>query len=67
MVAGRDVATVGNQLGPCTSDVKHFTIEHHEDPTRRVVLVDTPGFNSDGIWLDDKKILQKILDWLQTS
>jgi hypothetical protein len=47
--------------------VKDFTIEHHEDPTRRVVLVDTPGFNSDGNWLDDKETLQQILAWLKTS
>jgi GTPase Era involved in 16S rRNA processing len=47
--------------------VKPFIIGHYEDPSRRVIFVDTPGFNSDGIWLDDKKILQEILDWLRTS
>jgi GTPase Era involved in 16S rRNA processing len=47
--------------------VKPFILEHEEDPARRVVFVDTPGFNSDGAWLDDNKILKQILDWLQTS
>jgi GTPase Era involved in 16S rRNA processing len=61
------VADVGDELQRCTSDVKHFTIKHHQDPTRQVIFVDTPGFNADGVWLDDKKILQEILDWLQTS
>jgi len=67
---GRDVAEVGHELQPCTTDVEHFTIEHPKDPTRRVVFVDTPGFNSEGTWLEqlnDEKILERILDWLQTS
>jgi GTPase Era involved in 16S rRNA processing len=65
--AGRDVAVVGDGPQRCTSDVQPFIFKQNEDPARRVIFIDTPGFNSDTIGLDDKMILKQILDWLQTS
>jgi len=66
-IAGREVATVGHDLQSCTSTVRPIPIPYpsHDDPTRRVIFVDTPGFND--TWVDDTKTLREIVDWLEQS
>lgn len=57
--------TVGHDLRSCTSKIRHVIIPHPKDPTRRVVLVDTPGF--DDTYVDDTSILKLIAVWLARS
>ena len=56
------MAEVGHDLNPCTSTVKHFTIQHHD---REVVLVDTPGFNHPT--KADGDVLKGIVNWLKNE
>jgi len=63
--AGRDVTTVGHGLNPCTTTIQPVIVPYPGDPTRRIVFVDTPGFND--ISDDDVKILRRIVDWLKIS
>ncbi|KAF9004204.1 P-loop containing nucleoside triphosphate hydrolase protein [Cyathus striatus] len=60
-----DVTTVGHDLKSCTSNLKHIIRPHPFEPYRRIVVVDTPGF--DDTYLDDAEILRRILVWLATS
>ncbi|KAF8983218.1 P-loop containing nucleoside triphosphate hydrolase protein [Cyathus striatus] len=60
-----NVATVGHDLISCTSDLKHIIRPDPFNRQRRLVIVDTPGF--DDTYLDDAEILRKISAWLGTS
>ena len=54
-----------SNISPCTSTVEHFDIQHRE---RRVVLVDTPGFNNPTRSIkSDGDILKEIVDWLKNK
>ena len=64
-VAGASVAEVGHGLTPSTSAVEPFFVQHPDDETRRIILVDTPGFNYS--WKGDVEILRRIVDWLDSS
>jgi len=57
-----NVATVGHHINSCTKDVQYFIVPKLSNSTRRVILVDTPGF--DDTYLDDPEILRRIVDWL---
>ncbi|GLB39664.1 putative 50S ribosome-binding GTPase [Lyophyllum shimeji] len=59
------VASVGHDLKSHTAKLQHFVIVHPKDPTRRLVLVDTPGF--DDTYVDDSEILRRIAVWLAQS
>jgi hypothetical protein len=61
MLVGREVAGVGHELYSCTEKIEPFIITHPNDP-RRIVLVDTPGF--DDTFVDDTEILRRIAIWL---
>ncbi|KAH7905317.1 hypothetical protein BJ138DRAFT_1017875 [Hygrophoropsis aurantiaca] len=66
--AGSDSAvTVGHGLESCTAAIQHAIIPHpsKEDPHRRVIFVDTPGF--DDTYVDDSEILRRISVWLARS
>ncbi|KAF5321519.1 hypothetical protein D9619_000408 [Psilocybe cf. subviscida] len=72
LLAGREAVTVGNQLESCTVDLCPFIIEPKDwtnpttDPTpRRLILVDTPGF--DDTYVEDSEILRRISVWLAAS
>ena len=43
MLVGRDVAGVSDDVNSCTQKIEPFIIHRPNDP-RRIVLVDTPGF-----------------------
>ncbi|KAH7905582.1 hypothetical protein BJ138DRAFT_1138234 [Hygrophoropsis aurantiaca] len=62
---GKDVTEVGYDLESCTATMTHAVIPHPRDPTRRVVFVETPGF--DDIYEDDTEILRRIAVWLAHS
>jgi len=62
---GRTVMTVGHDLQSCTDKMQHTIISHPSDPTRRIIFVDTPGF--DDTFVDDAEILKLIAVWLAHS
>ncbi|KAJ3513209.1 hypothetical protein NLJ89_g3077 [Agrocybe chaxingu] len=55
---------VGHGLRSCTQHVTAFTCNNSER-TRRIVLVDTPGFDDTN--LSDLDILKRIADWLKET
>jgi hypothetical protein len=56
---------VGHDLQSCTSKIEHVIIPHPSDPSRRIVFVDTPGF--DDTYVADAEILKHIAVWLAKS
>ncbi|KAH7906244.1 P-loop containing nucleoside triphosphate hydrolase protein [Hygrophoropsis aurantiaca] len=62
---GRDVTPVGHDLKSCTAQIVHAIVPYPLDPNRRVVLVDTPGF--DDTDADDSEILRRVAEWLAHS
>jgi hypothetical protein len=64
MLVGRDVTRVSHDINSCTQKIEPFIIAHPNEP-RRIVLVDTPGF--DDTFLDDREILRRIAIWLAIS
>jgi hypothetical protein len=56
---------VGEQLQSCTSTLQHFIVPHPKDDSRRIILVDIPGFDDTDI--DDSEILRRIGIWLASS
>ncbi|KAG1878861.1 P-loop containing nucleoside triphosphate hydrolase protein [Suillus subluteus] len=63
--AGKEVVTVGHGMKSCTADIQHVFCECPGDPSRRVVLVDTPG--SDDTYISDEEVLRRIASWLASS
>ncbi|KAG1846609.1 P-loop containing nucleoside triphosphate hydrolase protein, partial [Suillus subalutaceus] len=63
--AGKEVVTVGHGMKSCTADIQHVFCECPGDPSRRVVLVDTPG--SDDTYKSDEEVLRCIAVWLADS
>ena len=57
--------TVGHDLQSCTSKIEHVIVPHPDDPNRRIVLVDTIGF--DDTYIDDVQVLRLIAVWLARS
>lgn len=64
-LAGEEVMKVGHGLYSCTSSIQHTIISHPTEENRRIILVDTPGF--DDTYLDDVEILKIIARWLAHS
>jgi GTP-binding protein EngB required for normal cell division len=60
--SGENVALVGDELESCTSTIQPFIIPNNN---RRIILVDTPGF--DDTYVDDTEILRRIAVWLALS
>ncbi|KAF5322728.1 hypothetical protein D9619_000410 [Psilocybe cf. subviscida] len=58
------MAVVGHSLESCTTEPEGYLIE---DNKRRVVLVDTPGFDDSNIEREDDDILRVIITWLQDA
>lgn len=56
---------VGHELRSCTSVIEHVIITHPRDISRRIILVDTPGF--DDTYVEDVEILRQISLWLARS
>ncbi|GLB39697.1 hypothetical protein LshimejAT787_0702070 [Lyophyllum shimeji] len=62
---GKDVAKVGHDLQSETAQVQHYILQHPRHPDRRLIIVDTPGF--DDTSEDDREILRRISVWLARS
>jgi GTPase Era involved in 16S rRNA processing len=56
---------VGHDLNSCTATIRHIVIPHPDDHSRRIIFVDTPGF--DDTYTDDAEILKLISIWLARS
>ncbi|KAF8064965.1 P-loop containing nucleoside triphosphate hydrolase protein [Lyophyllum atratum] len=65
ILMGQDVASVGHDLQSHTVHIQHFTFFHPDFPKRRIVVIDTPGF--DDTTIDDREILRRIAVWLARS
>jgi hypothetical protein len=48
-----------------TAEIQAFQVPHPEDKSRKIVLVDTPGFGE--AYRDEKDILNLIAEWLAKS
>jgi len=61
---------VGHDMDPCTSEPAAVVIDSSKLPVgivltnRRLVLLDTPGFNT---YRKDSEILKQIADWLKDA
>lgn len=62
---GSNVASVGHDLESHTARLQYFTFVHPDFHNRRIVIVDTPGFDS--IEVEDREILRRIAVWLAHS
>ncbi|KAF8998830.1 P-loop containing nucleoside triphosphate hydrolase protein [Cyathus striatus] len=62
---GADVTAVGKGDKPCTSGLKPIIHSHPVDSFRRLVVVDTPGF--DDTQDDGTDILERLSVWLEAS
>ncbi|KAH7925385.1 hypothetical protein BV22DRAFT_437408 [Leucogyrophana mollusca] len=62
---GKDAMVVGHDLKSCTESLQHVIVDYPKDPSRRVVFVDTPGF--DDTYESDFEILRRIAVWLAQS
>jgi len=64
-VVGKPVMEVGHDLQSCTRKIEHVIVPHPSDRSRRIVFVDTPGF--DDTYVADAEILKLIAVWLAKS
>ncbi|KAH7920365.1 P-loop containing nucleoside triphosphate hydrolase protein [Leucogyrophana mollusca] len=62
---GKDAVFVGQDVKSCTESLQHVIVDYPKDPSRRVVFVDTPGF--DDTYESDFEILRRIAVWLAQS
>ncbi|KAF8064973.1 P-loop containing nucleoside triphosphate hydrolase protein [Lyophyllum atratum] len=62
---GQDVTPVGHDLRSHTAHIEYFAFLHPDFPNRRIVVIDTPGF--DDTTVDDREILRRIAIWLTRS
>jgi len=60
---GRQQTMVGSSLDSVTREVQAFECFNSEG--RRIILVDSPGFNDTNV--SDLDVLQSIADWLKQS
>ncbi|KAH7925379.1 hypothetical protein BV22DRAFT_1011392 [Leucogyrophana mollusca] len=63
--AGKSLTKVGHGLESCTVAMQHAIFPYPYNPSRRIVFVDTPGF--DDTYQDDAEILRRIAVWLARS
>jgi hypothetical protein len=56
---------VGDELGSCTQEVRAYSCLHPNGSGRKVILVDTPGF--DDTDRTDYDILRDIAQWLKIT
>jgi hypothetical protein len=63
--AGRTVARVGHGLLPCTADIQIIPVSHPRIEHRRIIFIDTPGFDQPRPHISDRKILESIIKTLR--
>jgi GTPase Era involved in 16S rRNA processing len=64
-VVGYEATQIGHGLKSCTQSIQSVAIRHPADPNRRLILIDTPGF--DDTYRPDTEILRNIADWLEDT
>ncbi|KAH7905075.1 P-loop containing nucleoside triphosphate hydrolase protein [Hygrophoropsis aurantiaca] len=64
-VVGREAVTICHDLTSSSAPIRHAVLPHPRDNSRRIILVDTPGF--DDTYRDDTDILKCIACWLSES
>ncbi|KAG5651163.1 hypothetical protein H0H81_009655 [Sphagnurus paluster] len=64
-LARETVTDVGHTLESQTAQLKPVVVRHPSELGRRIILVDTPGF--DDTYVSDSEILRRIADWLARS
>ena len=62
LLTGQPGKRAGDALQSCTRNVTAFRVLNHEKYGRRIVLVDTPGF--DDVERSDMEVLEMISTWL---
>jgi len=65
IAAGQDRTLVGHDLTSCTAEIQVVRVTHPRFPSRRIVFVDTPGF--DDTYVSDTEILRRIANWLKDT
>ncbi|KAH6906247.1 TKL/TKL-ccin protein kinase [Coprinopsis sp. MPI-PUGE-AT-0042] len=63
-VLGTEVALVGHGVRACTETIDVYGCEHPVFNSRRVFLVDTPGF---GVGISDERTLENLARWLSAT
>ncbi|KAG6833278.1 hypothetical protein H0H87_009453 [Tephrocybe sp. NHM501043] len=64
-VANNAFAVVGHNLKSETAQLQPIILQHPNNPARRIIIVDTPGF--DDTYAADSEILRRIANWLAQS
>ena len=64
-IVGKQALMVSHGRESCTSSIQHVITRHPSVPDRRIILVETPGF--DDTYVDDAEILNRIALWLARS
>ena len=59
---GQSVAYVNDSVESCTQEVQAFVCLHPDGSERKIVFIDTPGFDDSG--RTDYEILKIITEWL---
>ncbi|KAF5384433.1 hypothetical protein D9615_003461 [Tricholomella constricta] len=62
---GQVVASVGHDVESHTAHIQYFAFTHPNYPNRRIVVLDTPGFDDTNV--DDHEILRRVAVWLARS
>jgi hypothetical protein len=62
---GSDVTLVSDGIFSCTKDITTIPVVDPRDEKRRIIFVDTPGFDHTSI--SDAEILKSLRDWLKKT
>ncbi|KIM76639.1 hypothetical protein PILCRDRAFT_77616, partial [Piloderma croceum F 1598] len=65
IAVGNNLTTIGHDMRSCTQGVQAVRCMYPENPDRRIVFLDTPGF--DDTSRTDTDILIDISEWLKTT
>ncbi|KAH7914571.1 P-loop containing nucleoside triphosphate hydrolase protein [Hygrophoropsis aurantiaca] len=67
-LTGKETMKVDDGLDPCTTTIQHTIIPHPKDSSRRIILVESPGFNqTNGDKSFDSSVLLDLSVWLKRS
>ncbi|KAG5634395.1 hypothetical protein H0H81_002121, partial [Sphagnurus paluster] len=66
-LVGEEVAKVGSGLDSETTEVQHYFMPALNFPGKRVIVLDTPGFDYSDPKVPDDQIIEGIATWLKNS
>ncbi|KAH7920698.1 hypothetical protein BV22DRAFT_1039560 [Leucogyrophana mollusca] len=67
IAAGKAVTAVSDGLYPCTTEIIYLTVPCPNDTSRRVIFLDTPGFDNIDENGDASKVVSSIAAWVARS